>query len=367
MTIGLMSGIIWLMNAFITSNQKIPFLSSEMGRRPLYAIVRDTIRSRLARIEPGGRLPTGQQLAAEFGVDLITVKRALLELVNEGFIVRRRRCGTFATEKVASLKKILWVTGLELANARVSQYWFDCTRYADALLTADGYVVEHTWIPATSPEESIPYMKDELLSAYLGIVFNGCWPTHPLLRKAIELKFPHAIMTTTNNPANVRINWQQGVGLGISLLAKHGHKRIAFFGSIDKASDLPSPLPKRLDFEFFELPVLIKLPDYEHESYRATARLIAGNKLPKGILIRDEVVAKGVTRAILEASDKVPAGLEVVVMCGRQEIAPYGMPVTYVTHDTEAGVREAVRIIDGQIKGNVPDVSAVTIPFRIEK
>lgn len=47
--------------------------------------------------QPGDRLPTERDLAAEFGCSLITVRHALAELVREGRLERTRGRGTFAT------------------------------------------------------------------------------------------------------------------------------------------------------------------------------------------------------------------------------------------------------------------------------
>jgi DNA-binding LacI/PurR family transcriptional regulator len=322
----------------------------------------------LARLTPGSRLPIGQELAAEFNVDLVTVKRALSELSNEGLIVRHRRFGTFATEKVVSLRKILWVIGLELADAQSSQYWFDCVEYAKTHLTALGFVVENVWISSKNPEQSLPYMSDERLAEYLGFGFAGCLPSHPLRMKVVDKALPHVITTTIDTPANVKIDWRQGIGLGLSYLSSRGHNQISYFGRINKTSDIPDSMQKEIEIEIVDnfLP-LQRQTEIDTEAYRATSRMISENKLPNGIVIRDEVVARGVTRAILEAKDKVPHGIEVVVICGKQEIIPYGMPVTYVTFDTEEGIKEAVRILDDKIKGVETGPSSAICQFKIEE
>lgn len=55
------------------------------------------LRDRIAQgfYDPVGGLPGEQTLAAEFGVSRVTLRRALADLENDGFVDRRRGAGTF--------------------------------------------------------------------------------------------------------------------------------------------------------------------------------------------------------------------------------------------------------------------------------
>ena len=62
---------------------------------PLYAQVEEAVLDRLRdHYRPGDLLPTQKELAAEFGISLITVKRALDELVRKGWLESTRGRGT---------------------------------------------------------------------------------------------------------------------------------------------------------------------------------------------------------------------------------------------------------------------------------
>ncbi|MBX3195882.1 MAG: GntR family transcriptional regulator [Microbacteriaceae bacterium] len=67
---------------------------------PLYHQVYAQLRERLdsGHWKPGDRMPTEDDLVAEFGVSLITVRRALEELVRENRIQRTRGRGTFVLD-----------------------------------------------------------------------------------------------------------------------------------------------------------------------------------------------------------------------------------------------------------------------------
>lgn len=76
--------------------RNIPHLDED-DKSPLYHKIKNHI---LGRIESGefgigDMLPPESELSTYYGVSRITVKRALLELANEGIIVRRQGKGTF--------------------------------------------------------------------------------------------------------------------------------------------------------------------------------------------------------------------------------------------------------------------------------
>src|SRR5699024_11397847 len=67
---------------------------------PLYQQVKDYLKDKITSCEweVGYQLPTEKELAAQFHVSNITVKRAVLELVNKGLLHRQSGKGTFVTQ-----------------------------------------------------------------------------------------------------------------------------------------------------------------------------------------------------------------------------------------------------------------------------
>lgn len=64
---------------------------------PVWAEIAETLRGELAaKIPPGARLPAEAQLAARFGVNRHTLRRALAALAAEGLVHARRGTGVFA-------------------------------------------------------------------------------------------------------------------------------------------------------------------------------------------------------------------------------------------------------------------------------
>lgn len=68
---------------------------------PLYHQVKDFLIDKitLGEWEPGYQLPAERELAIQFNVSTITVKRAIHDLVNKGILFRQRGKGTFVSKK----------------------------------------------------------------------------------------------------------------------------------------------------------------------------------------------------------------------------------------------------------------------------
>jgi len=89
---------------------------SQTDARPMYLQILEQIRARVAAGDwpPGKELPSIRALAAALNVSVITIKRAYLDLENEGVIVTRHGKGSFVAD----------VNGLagELQDARLEAH-----------------------------------------------------------------------------------------------------------------------------------------------------------------------------------------------------------------------------------------------------
>ncbi|MCD5408232.1 extracellular solute-binding protein [Candidatus Bipolaricaulota bacterium] len=104
---------------------------------PLYRQLKEILKEAIRRGEfrPGDRLPTEMELCETFGVSRITVRQALNELANEGFLYRQQGSGTFVNDRIPSKIETLriivpeesWITPLKKAvriyNQESSSSW----------------------------------------------------------------------------------------------------------------------------------------------------------------------------------------------------------------------------------------------------
>lgn len=65
---------------------------------PRYREIESALRSRIATLRPGQRLPSDADLCAEFGVSRMTARHAMAQLAEEGLVRRDPGRGTFVAE-----------------------------------------------------------------------------------------------------------------------------------------------------------------------------------------------------------------------------------------------------------------------------
>jgi len=67
---------------------------------PLYVKIKKDLKSKIHTLEDGDKLPTERSLSDKYGVDRITIRRALSDLEEEGFVVRKHGSGTFVLKSM---------------------------------------------------------------------------------------------------------------------------------------------------------------------------------------------------------------------------------------------------------------------------
>lgn len=111
------------------------------GRAPLYRRLQDSLRSAITsgQLKPQGALPPERDLAADFSVSRITVRKALDGLVGEGLLTRRQGAGTFVA-------------------GRVEKQFAKLTSFSEDMV-ARGRVVRSEWLTKSegtvTPDESL--------------------------------------------------------------------------------------------------------------------------------------------------------------------------------------------------------------------
>ncbi len=326
-----------------------------------YAWIRSDLRQQIVTglLRAGDRLDTEHNLARHYGVAVLTVRRALQGLVDEGLIYRKQRHGTFITEQAAKHRRILLVCGLSGLSGHsltrgVSQYHQNSIRFCQQAALDLGFTFETLWQYAESPNPPEEAGQARLATAS-GVIFLACPSNNPLIAHAMR-QGTHTVNLgkTTEGERNVWFDMYQAAEIAVvPVIEEIKRQRMSVVvasvqGEARGADAFVNWFPGRT--LHLQIPSNISLWDVERNGYRAIHQLCAQMDKPLAFVFLDDVVARGGTRALLErglGGGRCP----VVVVSGKQEMAPYGLPVIHVTHDTEAEARWAVEMLAAQMEG----------------
>ena len=187
------------------------------GNLPLYQQLQRALRQAIENrtLAPDDALPAERDLAAEFGVSRITVRKALVGLVAEGLLVRRQGSGNFVSARVEKnfamltsfsedmrargrTPRSVWlkraegtVTPEEALALRLSPgtpvYRFNRIRYADEAPMAIEY--------ATIVASALPSLESVDTSLYEALEIVGHRPVRALQRlRAVLLTGDQALL-----------------------------------------------------------------------------------------------------------------------------------------------------------------------------
>jgi DNA-binding LacI/PurR family transcriptional regulator len=297
------------------------------------------------RWPPQSRIPTENELASEHGVSLITLRHAQRLLVEEGLLIKQQGRGTFVAETARERMKLLWISGVSKDGTDVSAYYLDCLRMCRTEFESRGLQMDPVWLPNEDPNASAPWSKPEPLGRYLGFILVGCTARHPVVRSIKKHRLKHVLLGGPLTPGyRVTRDLVQALELGLEQLGRPGSGSVLLVrlaGSLDETKARKRTAQWR--FQELIIPDHPRRSAIEALSYVRMKDWVARNGRPSRVVFLDDVVAQGASRYLLEHPCKAP--VRAVVVCGREQVVPLGLPVTYVVHDLAAQVRDAADLL----------------------
>ena len=342
------------------------------AEQPLYRQIEDGIERMIRRrgLQAGDRIPSPNAFAKALPVNELTVRRAIRRLVRRNILVARQGRGTFVADG-APINQVLWVCGADYCAGDVTPYLTDHLEACRDECANRGLAIEPTWLSSRHPDAVRALCTPETARLYRGLVFLRCEDRHPLFLYARQNHVPHVYVTASRNwegrPGTVSGHLNQAVQLGLEHLEARGHQEVTLLCVAGYRQDVEDAVAARgVAVELFELPERSRMSQIESESYRFVRHLIAEDRVRRAVFMMDDIVARGATRAMLEAGAAGNGETDVVVRCGRQEMIPFGLPVTYVVNDTGEEARQAVRILVDQIEQRPGGAGHYVSRYRIE-
>ena len=341
------------------------------GPTPLYLQVEKAVETSIREngLKPGDQIPSPSSLAKTLPVSELTVRRAIRRLVRRNILVTRQGRGTFLANG-ASLAKVLWVCGADFLGGDITPYLIDHLAASRRECERRGQSLEPVWLGDQNTDRVQSFCSPQTARDYRGLMFVRCRDEHPLFVYACENNIPHVYATGhlkwLGKPRTAGSDLRQAIELGLKVLANRGHSRITLLAVAAAREMFEQVLPASgLAVELFELPQHARVSQVESQSYEFMRRLVAEGRVHRGVFMMDDIVARGATRAMLDTAVTASGQVDVVVRCGKQEMIPFGLPVTYVVDDTEEQARQAVRILADQAEGRTDRADHYVSEYRV--
>lgn len=349
---------------------------------PLYYQLKEIIKKsiREGQYKLYERIPSENQLVAKYGVSRNTVRQALTELVNEGWLFREQGKGTFCSP--SSETPIHRTRTIGMISPVISNYIFpQIVRGIDDVAHARGYsiILAHTGEQFRKEAWSLKNMLERKVDGLIIEPTRSALPSPniSLFYELQEKKIPMVMLDSyikELSPSYVKVDDVEGARQAVEYLIGLGHRRIA---CVYKSTHLPGvhrfqgycKALKNLGIELdSQLVKSFPVSESERPGYHLTKQLIAlGKKRPTAIFFYNDQTAVQSFRALREIRLKVPEDISIIGFDDSEFAIVAEVPLTSVVHPKyELGKRAAEILLSFIENGNIsPPVQEVMKPKLI--
>ncbi|MGI6285138.1 GntR family transcriptional regulator [Neomoorella humiferrea] len=331
---------------------------------PKYYQLKEYLKGMIQRgeIAPGEQLPSENALVQQFGLSRHTVRQAIGELENEGWVYREQGRGTFCAYRGKANGRTIAVL-----TTYISDYIFTAIiRGIEEILSAAGYtlVLANT---SNDKNKEAQCLENLINQDITGLIveptksakenINRAYFTE-LEKKRIPYLMLHAVYPELE-PAYIIMDDEKGGYLATKYLLQLGHREIA---GIFKADDLQG-VKRQAGFmaALAEYGVTLKqgyLGNYETEQllsypYQFTRSLLQKSNRPTAIVCYNDQIALQVLEAIRHEGLKVPEDISLVGYDDSSLAVASEVKLTTVKHPKAEMGRQAARLLIDMLEGRM--------------
>jgi len=323
------------------------------ARRPLYLSIQKCLRDKIVSGElvPGDQIDTETKLAEHFGASVGTIRKAQEMLIREGLIIKEQGRGCFVSDQAGRQQQLLSCCGLDVLGGDISAFYTSVMRTCHQEAASQGYVLNPIFLPAEHTSQIRKLCSPDTLKQYAGVMFFGCGEDHALLSYARLHDWPNVhLVQHPPGAKQVFIGLDSAMAHGLRQFQELGHRE----ATVLCCSREPDGLSALADMGGLriDLHVAAAMPcmsQVEAEGYHMMSRMLAEDTCHSAVLILDDIVARGATRAMMERpADQRPS--DIIVASSQQTMIPLGLPATYLVHDAAQLAAESVRIVLDQVR-----------------
>ncbi|AOQ23633.1 Arabinose metabolism transcriptional repressor [Moorella thermoacetica] len=331
---------------------------------PKYYQLKEYLKEMIRRgdIAPGEQLPSENALVQQFSLSRHTVRQAIGELENEGWVYREQGRGTFCAYRGKASGRTIAVL-----TTYISDYIFPAIiRGIEEILSAAGYtlVLANT---SNDKNKEAQCLENLINQDIAGLIVEPTKSAREninlayfaeLEKKHIPYLMLHAVYPELD-AAYIIMDDQKGGYLATKYLLQLGHREVA---GIFKADDLQG-VKRQAGFmaALAEYGVTIKqgfLGNYETEQlysfpYQFTRNLLQKTNRPSAIVCYNDQIALQVLEAIRHEGLKVPEDISLVGYDDSSLAVASEVKLTTIKHPKAEMGRQAARLLIDMLEGRM--------------
>ena len=335
----------------------------------------NALRNRIKDLPCGVPLPSLSDIRSELGVGQATVEKAFAQLEAQGLIERKPRKGVFVADRTATGEMAI-VLKPQFFGAEASQaYRITCTALTEALHTQNPRwnIKMHLGKVVTDGEDfpaTLNIMEPAILPRLRGIfTFH---PLYDLEQKLERVNVPVIHINGMNRmhggTYHVAFDHKDFFQQSVQHLRDAGCRSIGMLWNENTnvkqelqtdSLRIISELAAMHGLECRPEWMPFQVPDgtsgvTEQDGYDLFMQLWKQSEKPDSVIVVDDVLCKGVLRAVLQLGVKLPEDIQLITYANKGVPLPFHKPVTRIEFDVEAQAERAVEMMDGLVGGLKP-------------
>ncbi len=317
--------------------------------KPLYLQIVESIKEKIAsgELQPGDQISSQNELAQQYGVSLITVKKALTELIRDGVLFSRIGKGTFVAKPTPAVDFTQHPTiGLVLSDLK-NPYFSLILHSVEQKTSENGYnlLLSNSSQKIEKEESQIHRFREMGVDGMIIASTSHVYRATETIRKLREENFPFVMVSYIEDEDiyYVGTDHEQGAFMATEYLIQQGYKQIGYISG--EAGNLLADLrlkgyrraleqydrSLRQDFVF---PLPMKFKDYD-SGYQIGQQFLQLSERPDALFVYNDLSALGFEQALLDNGYKVPDDVAIVGFDDIEQGKYAPVPLTTIHQPTD--------------------------------
>jgi LacI family transcriptional regulator len=342
---------------------------------PLYLQIVDEIKSKIAskEMKAGDKLGSHAELSLAYGVSLITVKKALATLINEGIVFSRVGKGTYVSPRTAESGQNGHPTiGLVIQDIRSPFFSRVMHSVEDAAYDLGYHVLlSNSSGRAEKEEAQIARFREFGVNGLIIASMSHEYHATPTIRKMLHQGLPFVMVSyiADEDIPFVGSDHEQGGYLATDYLVKQGYQQIGYING--ERGNQVGELRRRgyekvlrdhgrkIDRSFqFNLRMRGERHDYQ-SGYEIGKKFAALRQRPDAMFVYNDLSALGFEDAVIERGVRVPDDVAIVGFDDIERGEYAAVPLSTVRQPTTSIGKEAVRLLLRLMQGKKAHIRRV--------